>query len=396
MSRTERLRLATVVFVVLFTQLLVYPGVSELVDAVGGTPSIDAGAAFLGVQLAAFVLFAAPWGIVSDRLNRRVPLIVAGAVGGTIAYLLLVGTVVTGIGSFRTAIALRFLEGAMTIGAFSLAMTMLMDLDGGHGRNMGAAGIAIGAGAALGAPIGGVLYSYGPLTPLVASAALLLVAAAVVLTVPDRAPSDRDRIHDVLESLGRTPELLIPYAFGFADRFTAGFFGLVGTLYFQAAFQLTPVETGFVLACFFVPFALLQYPFGILSDRIGRVVPIVAGSIGYGIGILAVGAAPTVRTVTIGMGGVGVLGALVAPATMALVTDMAADGDRGAAMGGFNIFGSLGFLGGIVIGGWIAARYGFFAAFVAAAGIEILVVFAALPVLLRVVPDPTATFGRAA
>ncbi len=396
MSRTERLRLATVVFVVLFTQLLVYPGVSELVDAVGGSPSIDAGAAFLGVQLAAFVLFAAPWGIVSDRLNRRVPLIVAGAIGGTIAYLLLVGVVVTGVGSFRTALALRFLEGTMTIGAFSLAMTMLMDLDGGHGRNMGAAGIAIGAGAALGAPIGGVLYSYGALTPLVASAALLLVAAAVVLTVPDRAPSDRDRVHDVLESLGRTPELLIPYAFGFADRFTAGFFGLVGTLYFQAAFQLTPVETGFVLAFFFVPFALLQYPFGILSDRIGRVVPIVAGSIGYGIGILAVGAAPTVRTVTIGMGGVGVLGALVAPATMALVTDMAADGDRGAAMGGFNIFGSLGFLGGIVIGGWIAARYGFFAAFVAAAGIEILVVLAALPVLLRVVPDPTATFGRAA
>jgi MFS family permease len=78
---------------------------------------------------------------------------------------------------------------------------------------------------------------------------------------------------------------------------------------------------------------------------------------------------------------------------MALVTDMAAPGERGVAMGGFNIFGSLGFLGGIVGGGAIAARYDFLAAFAVAGGLEVLVVVLALPVLVRVVPDPTATFG---
>ena len=389
----ERVRLAAVVFVVLFTQLLVYPGVDRLVAALGGGPSIDAGTAFLAVQLTAFVLFSAVWGALSDRAGRRVPFIVAGALGGAVAYLALLSVVVAGLGDFRVALALRFLEGSFTIGAFSLAMTMLMDLDGGHGRNMGAAGIAIGAGAALGAPVGGVLYSVGPLAPIAASAVLLLAVAGAMATVTDRAPTRDGGLGDVLDGLRRTPELAVPYAFGFADRFTAGFFGLVGTYYLRETFDLDPAATGLVLACFFAPFALLQYPMGMLSDRVGRVVPIVAGSVGYGVAIVGVGLAPTVALAAAGMVVVGVLGALVAPATMALVTDMAAAGERGAAMGGFNIFGSLGFLGGIVVGGGVAERYDFFAAFAVAGVLEAGIVLVALPVLVRVVPDPTATFG---
>jgi len=390
---TERVRLAAVVFVVLFTQLLVYPGIEELVAALGADPTIDASTAFLAVQLAAFVLFSTAWGVVSDRTGRRVPFIVAGAGGGAAAYLALVAAVRTDTGGFGLALALRFVEGAFTIGAFSLAITMLMDLDGGHGRNMGAAGIAIGAGAALGAPIGGQLYTIGPLAPLVASAALLVAVAALVATVPDRALSRDGGLRAVLSGLRRTPALLVPYAFGFADRFTAGFFGLVGTLYFGRTFDLDPAATGLVLACFFVPFALLQYPLGALSDRIGRVAPIVAGSVGYGLAIVGVGLAPTVPTAAAGMVVVGVLGALVAPATMALVTDLAAAGERGAAMGGFNVFGSLGFLGGILVGSGVADAYGFLAAFLVAGGLEAGIVLVALPTLIRTVPDPTATFG---
>jgi MFS family permease len=389
----ERVRLAAVVFVVLFTQLLVYPGVDELVAALGGAPTIDAGTAFLAVQLAAFVLFSAVWGALSDRAGRRVPFIVAGALGGAVAVVALLAVVVSGVGDFRHALALRFLEGSFTIGAFSLSITMLMDLEGGHGRNMGAAGIAIGGGAALGAPVGGALYSIGPLAPIAASAVLLLAVAAGMAMAPDRAPSREGSVRRVLAGLRRTPELLVPYAFGFADRFTAGFFGLVGTYYFRETFDLDPAATGLVLTCFFAPFALLQYPMGMLSDRVGRVVPIVAGSVGFGLAIFGVGLAPTVELAAAGMVVVGVLGALVAPATMALVTDMAADRERGAAMGGFNIFGSLGFLGGIIVGGGVASRYGYFSAFAVAGGLEMGIVLVALPILVRVVPDPTATFG---
>ncbi|MES3516556.1 MAG: MFS transporter [Natronomonas sp.] len=392
MSDGDRIRLSLVVFVVLFTQLLVYPGVDELVSALGGGAEIDASTAFLAAQLLAFVLCAVLWGLVSDRAGRRVPFIVLGALGGAASYLVLLGLAIAGVGGFRAALLVRFVEGAFTIGAFSLAITMLMDLDGGHGRNMGAAGIAIGSGAALGAPIGGLLYTVGPLVVLLVSAGLLCVVAGVTVSIADRAPTGGG-IGDVIAGLRRRPVLLLPFVLGFADRFTAGFFGLVGTFYFQQRFGLDPAATGIVLACFFAPFALLQYPLGALSDRIGRVVPIVAGSVGYGIAILAVGVAPSVVVAAGLMVLVGVLGALIAPATMALVTDIAGEGGRGAAMGGFNVFGSLGFLGGVAIGGGVASRFGFPAAFGVAGGLEILVAIVALPILIRVVPDPTATFG---
>jgi MFS family permease len=384
-SRSERGRLAAVVFVVLFTQLLVYPGVDQLVDALGGAPTIDAGSAFLAAQLLAFVLFSAAWGAISDHHGKRRALVVLGALGGAVAYLGLATIVYRGIGDFQLALVLRFLEGAFTIGAFSLSITMLADLGGGHGKNMGAAGIAIGAGAALGAPVGGQLYAFGPLAPILVSAALLVVVAGLVGTVSDRAVGRRRDIADVLDSFRETPTLLVPFGFGFADRFAAGFFGLVGTYYFGDAFELEPSAIGVLLACFFAPFALLQYPFGALSDRIGRVLPIVAGSAGFGVAIIGVGLAPSVLSAAAGMVLVGVLGALVAPATMALVTDLVAPDERGAALGGFNIFGSLGFLGGILVGGALASQWGYLAAFLVAGGLEIAIAIVSIPVLLGVV-----------
>ncbi|WP_299236634.1 MFS transporter [Natronomonas sp.] len=386
MTRAERIGLSAVVFVVLFTQLLAYPGVDRLVAALGASPTVDAATAFLAVQLLAFVLCSTVWGALSDRFGRRLPFVRAGALGGTAAYLALAALVVSGAGGFGAALALRFLEGAFTIGAFSLSITMLMDLEGGRGRNMGAAGIAIGSGAALGAPIGGQLYEIGPLAPLFASAALLGGVFVLTRSLPDRAPRSGGSLADSIARLRGAPELAVPFAFGFADRFVAGFFGLVGTFYFRDAFGLDPGAIGLLLACFFVPFALLQYPFGGLSDRIGRVVPVAAGSAGFGAAVLGVGAAPTVPTAAAGMATVGVLGALVAPATMALVTDIADPADRGAAMGGFNVFGSLGFLGGIVGGGWLATDYGYPVAFAVTGGLELLVAAVTLPALVRIAP----------
>jgi MFS family permease len=397
-ARRDRVSLAAVVFAVLFAQVLLYPGVPDLVAALGATTTaLDAGMWFLGVEFAAFVAFAGLWGAASDAAGRRVPFIAAGAVGGAVGYVLLGLSPGIGDPTFATVLVLRALQGAATIGAFSLAMTMLMDLPSGHGRNMGAAGIAIGLGTATGAPVGGRLTAIDPLVPLFAAAGVLLLAALLVTRVRDRTPDpDRAGAADVIRKLGSRPALGIPYAFGFIDRLSAGFFALVGTLYFRTVFGLDAAATGLVLALFFAPFALLQYPFGVLSDRVGRTLPVVVGSALYGVAVIAVGLSPSLELAGGLMVAVGVLGALMAPATMALVTDLADPGERGAAMGGFNTFGSVGFFAGIVVGGTIADRFGFLAAFLAVGSLEVVLALLALPFLLRLDVDFEATFTASA
>lgn len=382
MVNRDRIVLAGVVFAVLFAQVLLYPGITNLVATYGVSDPETASRWFLAAEFAAFIVFAGVWGAVSDRAGRRVPFIATSALAGAFAYAALA---VLDIG-FLSAVVLRAVQGALTIGAFSLAMTMLMDLSDNHGRDMGAAGIAIGLGTALGAPIGGQLTEIAPRLPLVAGACVLAVTGLFATRVPDRAPSGHDGSLRILRKLSNRPALAVPYTFGFIDRFTAGFFALVGTLYFRQVFGLDAGATGLTLALFFAPFALLQYPFGRLSDRIGRTIPIAAGSATYGLAVIGVGLASTLLVAQIGMVVVGVLGALMSPATMALVTDMVDDGDRGVSMGGFNAAGSLGFLAGIVGGGVIAERYGFTTAFIVAGGAEIAIALLALPALLSLDP----------
>ncbi|QLG63149.1 MFS transporter [Halorarum salinum] len=395
-GRRDRVALATVVFAVMLAQTLVYPGVDLLAAELGGT-GVAAPTLFLSVEFAAFVLFVGGWGALSDAAGRRRPLVVAAALGGSLGYLALALLPPTLGLPFVGALALRGLQGALTVGAFSLAMSALADLGGGNGRNMGAAGIAIGLGTAVGAPLGGQLYELDVFGPLYAAAGLLAVAGLLALVVPDRAPeggSDRG-LAALVRGLREREDLAVPYAFAFVDRLTAGFFALVGTLYFREAFGLGPGATGLMLAAFFAPFALLQYPFGVLSDRVGRVVPVALGSATFGLAVMAVGFAPSPDLAAVAMVVVGVLGALMAPATLALVVDLAGEDQRGVAVAGFNAAGSVGFLAGSLVGGGVASAYGYLPAFVVAGGLEVLVALATLPALLRLGrrTGRTAVFG---
>lgn len=392
--RSDRLALAAVVFTVLFSQVLLYPGVPQLVESLGGSSELDTSTPFLAAEFAGFVLFAGVWGALSDRAGERGRFISAGAAGGALAYGALAAAPPI---PFWLVLVVRFVGGAFTIGAFSLAIATLMDFGGGNGRNMGAAGIAIGLGTGLGAPLGGQLYRLGPRVPLAVGGGLLVVVALAGLRLREQATAGGgtgSRLLAVARSLADEPTLAVPFAFGFADRFTAGFFALVGVDYFQTEFGLDPAATGALLGCFFLPFALLQYPFGVLSDRIGRVGPIAAGSFAYGVVIVAVSLAPSVTVVAGTMILVGAFGALCAPATLALVNDIAPADERGTATGGFNIVGSLGFLAGSVVGGGLATQFDYTTAFRVAGGAEILLALALLPFLLRLETGGSDTFDR--
>ena len=407
----DRRRLGAVVLAVLISQVLLYPGVPDLVVALGAPAGIDAGMWFLVAEFGAFVTFAVVWGALSDALGKRVPLIAVGAFGGAASYVALASLPGLGLG-FETALVVRAVGGALTIAAFSLSITLLMDLRGGNGRNMGAAGLAIGLGAAVGSVVGGFLADLTPFHPVYAGAVVLAAAGLLAATVDDRAPasaaadtddgsegvgpgSDAAGFREVLARARRTPGLLVPLAFGFVDRLTAGFFALVGVYYFQdpTTFGLSAAGAGATLALFFVPFALLQSPFGALSDRIGRFLPVVAGSLAYGAVTVGVGVAPVYPIAAGLMALVGVCGALMAPATMALVTDLVDPEVRGAAMGLFNVFGSLGFLTGFLIGGNATEAFGYTPAFLAVGGLELAIALALLPAVRSIAPG-AGVLGR--
>jgi MFS family permease len=389
--RADRVRLALAVWAVLVSQVLVYPGVADLVDALGASGDVRAGMWFLAAEFAAFVAFAGVWGAASDALGRRRPLVVVGALGGAAGYLVIGLAPALGL-SFEAVLVLRAVGGAATIGAFSLSMAALADLSGGNGRNMGAAGIAIGLGAALGSVVGGRLADADPFYPMFGAAALLLSVALLAGTTADRTPAGtRVRVGAALARLRGRPELGVPFAFGFVDRMTAGFFALVGVFYFRDVYGLDATGAGLALAAFFVPFALLQYPLGVLSDRVGRFLPVVVGSVAYGVAIVGVGLAPSLVLAVALMLVVGAAGALVAPATMALVADVAAPEERGAALGGFNVFGSLGFLVGFLVGGVTTATAGYLAAFLVVGAAEVAIALVAARAVRRL--GSTATLA---
>jgi MFS family permease len=369
---------------VLLSQVFLYPGIEDIVVALGGAGTVRAGMWFLLAEFAAFVAFASVWGAASDALGRRMPLAALGAFGGAAGYLVLIAAPGLGL-PYGGVLLVRVGGGAATIGAFSLSIAALADLAGGNGRNMGAAGIAIGLGAALGSVVGGRLADADPLFPLYAAAVTLVAVGVLFLTASEARPDgDRLRTGEALRELQRQPALAVPYAFGFIDRMTAGFFALVGVFYFRSTFGLDAAGAGLALAAFFLSFALLQYPAGVVSDRIGRAVPVVVGSICYGLGIVAVGVAPALWLAIAAMVAVGALGALVAPATMALVTDVATAETRGAALGGFNVFGSLGFLTGFLLGGLTTSTAGYLVAFLAVGLSEVAIAVVAARAVWRI------------
>lgn len=380
---SERSRLALVVWSVLVSQVFLYPGLDETVAALGGRGWPLAGTWFLVAEFGAFVACAVVWGVASDSLGSRRPLVVLGATGGAASYLAVALGPRLGLG-FGAVLCVRLVGGAFTIGAFSLSITLLMDLAGGHGRNMGAAGTAIGLGAALGSVVGGQLTTVDPLAPLYGGAALLAGAAVLAGTVPDRRSEGGLPVDTVLDGVRSHPTLLVPCTFGYIDRLTAGFFALTGVAYFRETFGIDAGTAGLTLALFFVPFAVLQYPVGALSDRVGRFVPVVLGSMLYGGAIIAVVFAPSYNIAAGLMVLVGVCGALVSPTTMALVTDIVPATERGAAMGGFNVFGSLGMLSGFLVGGVIAELYGFVPAFLTAGGLELAIAILAASSVRRI------------
>jgi MFS family permease len=346
---------------------------------------------FMSINMIGAVIAAPLAGALADRRGRRGDLIVVALFADALLLHALTWSL-----PFAAFMALRFLEGCAHITALSLLLSLASYArpEPQRGRVMGLVGGGITLGVAIGAPIGGAIGSSDPLVPLHAGSAIVSVGAilAWLFLEETRGAGERPSLRTILATLRERRLLLAPLAFAFADRFTVGFYTTTFSLFLSRIHELPPQRIGFLIAGFMLPFALLSYPFGRLSERTSRVAMISAGSLIYGVLTAAVPWTPIVALSGL-MVGLGVASAVMFVPSLLITTDAAPPEIRTTTMGAFNAAGSLGFIVGPITGGlvsqWVAAgsgwEAGYRSAFAVAGVSEIACVAIGLPFLVRLV-----------
>jgi MFS family permease len=105
-----------------------------------------------------------------------------------------------------------------------------------------------------------------------------------------------------------------------------------------------------LMSLFLLPFALLSWPAGRLTDRVGWYGPIVAANILFGVVYATYGVLPF-KLLPVAMVLSGALSALMFAPSLVLVSEFARRGFGEGLFGSFQIAGSFGFLTGPLVGG---------------------------------------------
>jgi MFS transporter, DHA1 family, tetracycline resistance protein len=350
-------------------------GLEELVIGELGGDAKDAGL-FFSIEMLAYILCAPLWGVLSDRLGQRRTLVATGFLASAGLYLCL-----GAVRSVEALLVLRFFQGAASVLGWSTLMAMVLDQPDQRrrGRMMGVMGGALSLGVALGAPLGGVVTSaLGPRGPLRVAALIFAVLGLATFLLRERHETrPQVKLRQIASTLAGRPQLFLPCLFYFVDRYTVGFFVVLFPLYLGTLGVADPAVKGGYLSLFLLPFSLLQYWAGKLTERVGPWWPLLGGSAAYGLVLATVGFSGAFALWWV-MVALGVLAAVMFPPTILLTAQLSDSATRGSAMGAFNLAGSLGFAVGPLVGAWAQARWGYGGAFVVAGALEVVAVALAL------------------
>ena len=228
----------------------------------------------------------------------------------------------------------------------------------------------------LGPAIGGLIASIGVFVPYYAAAGLNVVVFGITLAALRDPPMTKARptLKQSFTIARKSPELVVPGIFNLFDRLHIGFILTALPFFLSVVLGLDETLRGMSLAIFAMPFIILQYPMGKLSDKHGRFRQLVIGSLGFGAVISIIGFVGILgfNLLLVMLAILGLFAGITSPPAMALVGDIVGQEDSAMGMGFFNFLGNLGITIGPLIFGALNPVIGMSNAFVVVGLLELI------------------------
>ena len=334
--------------------------------------SLGASHSEIGVIISAFaaaqLLTQIPMGRLADWIGR-VYMVVFGfglmAVAATLYHF------ATSSGQF---VLLQAIAGVGAACLWPPLMAMITeDTDPGErGRLMGTFNTVFFLGISVGPLLGGFITSaFGHEAVFSAWTAVALLGALVcVLTVKESGKAKRARAGSAPARNAHAPlvkpGMLITFAAGCVVRARGGvcssFNNALLPLYAIALFDATPAMIGSIMFIHGLGLAVFNIPGGMMSDRMGRRLPALVGSLVATAGVLWYSAASGYWALFVAVGLAGAGSAFSTPAVAALTADVCDPKRRGEAFGYFLTSFNLGMVMGSLVFGFVAEWLGLWGA----------------------------------
>lgn len=327
-----------------------------IVDRFAGLNELEV-SLFDTILYISYLTFGIITGLLADRFaKRRIFILVGSAVSAVFLFLM------TLAGQYWLLLILRFIQGAFTVMIWQMLMTMILDVstEKDRGRNMGIYGSLLALGFGMGPMLGGFLAKVGTFVPYYVASGLIVLVFILSLTILREAETTAKRptIIASLLIVKKYPRIVIPGLFNFVDRFSVGFMIFLLPFFLVDELGLSPDLRGVSLAIFALPFILLQFPMGKLSDKIGRYIPLLVGNLCFCIILPMVGffGSDVYAVLLVLLALLGVFSGISAPSSMALIGDFVKKEDNAMGMGFFNFLGNLG----VTLGPLVGSLYGIY------------------------------------
>ena len=333
----------------------------------------------------ALVIGAVPIGMLSDRFGRK-PFIIFGmfAMSGAFVFYAFAE-------SYSLLLVARALDGLTAAATWVAAMALVsesFDRDEMGGK-MGFLMATSALGGIAGPVLGGVLSdALGYRAPFYAIAGTCLVAGAFsALLKEGRWGRKRTRLSfkRMLRPVLTNRTVLLASFLMVVSTLGLGLLEPTFPLYLEENFSMSPTGIGLVFGVMMLFYGAMSPAAGKLSDRLGRKKPIMVGLLATAILMPFLAVARNVPVLFVLMGSVGVTFALFSTPALPLVTDALPEisagenAPAGTVFGLMNLFFSLGFALGPLIGGAIMGWAGlawalvFCSTIMAVAGVVILI-----------------------